>query len=73
MEAIITYLVANGGTILAALSAIIGGFSIIATLTPNQTDNKVINALLKVINFLAANFGNAKNDPNVGVIKKSEK
>jgi len=43
-------------------SSVVGSFALIATLTPNETDDKVVNILLKVINFLGANFGKAKND-----------
>ena len=39
----------------------------IAAMTANETDDKVVNAILKVINFLGMNIGTAKNDPNVGV------
>lgn len=50
--------------ILMALLSIVGGFAYIATLTPNTADDRFWAFILKAINFLAANFGNAKNaDP----------
>ena len=46
---------------------VIGAFSMIAALTANETDDKIVNYILKAINFLGFNFGTAKNDPTVGV------
>jgi hypothetical protein len=46
---------------------IVGAFSMIAAMTANETDDKIVNAILKVINVLGMNFGTATNDPNVGV------
>lgn len=40
----------------------IGAFSTIATITPNESDDKVSNCILKIINLLAMNFGKAKNE-----------
>ncbi len=50
---------------------IVGAFSMIAAMTANETDDKVVNAILKVINLLGMNFGTAANDPNVGVNRDS--
>ena len=46
---------------------IVGAFAMIAAITANETDDKVVNAILKVINLLGMNIGTARNDPNVGV------
>ena len=46
---------------------VVGAFAMIAAMTANETDDKVVNAILKVVNFLGMNFGTAKNDPSVGV------
>ena len=43
----------------------------IAAMTANETDDKIVNYILKTINFLGFNFGTAKNDPNVGVTKRA--
>lgn len=48
---------------------IVGAFSMIAAMTANQTDDKIVDYILKCINFLGFNFGTAKNDPNVGVTR----
>lgn len=43
-------------------TSVVGTFAIIATATPNKVDDDIIQVLMKVINFLGANFGKAKND-----------
>lgn len=44
---------------------VVGMFAMIASLTKNETDDKVIGYILKAINFLGFNIGAAKNDPAV--------
>ncbi len=44
---------------------VIGMFAMIASLTKNETDDKVIGYILKAINLLGFNIGAAKNDPAV--------
>lgn len=43
--------------------SVVGSFALIATQTPNKTDDKIIQSILDVINFLGGNFGKAKNTP----------
>jgi len=50
---------------------VVGAFSMIAAMTANDTDDKVVNYILKAINFLGFNFGTARNDPTVGVTAKT--
>ena len=38
-----------------------GGFSVLATMTPNSADNKVVDMVMRIVNFLGANVGKAKN------------
>ncbi len=59
----ITYITENWETLFSILTSVVGVFAMVATLTANESDNKVADILLKVINFLGANFGKAKNDP----------
>ena len=47
--------------LLDALFKIVGGAAIIATITPNKSDDKIIDWVLKIVNFAGANFGKAKN------------
>ena len=44
---------------------VVGFFSMLAALTKNETDDKVIGYILKGINMLGFNIGAAKNDPMV--------
>lgn len=39
----------------------VGLFSAVATLTPNKVDDKILQFLLDVVNFLGGNLGKAKN------------
>jgi hypothetical protein len=43
------------------LAELIGVFAVIATMTPNENDNKVADGLLKAVNFFGANLGKARN------------
>jgi len=51
----------NWDSILMAVGSIVGGFSVLATMTPNSADNKVVDMIMRVINLLGANIGKAKN------------
>ncbi len=43
--------------------AVVGSFALVASKTPNKSDDRIVQVILDVVNFLAANFGKAKNDP----------
>jgi len=43
--------------------AAIGLFALIATKTPNTSDDKIVQQILDVVNFFGGNFGKAKNTP----------
>ena len=40
----------------------IGGFSVLATMTPNRSVNLIGDLLCRVINVFGMNFGKAKNE-----------
>ena len=40
---------------------IIGVFAIIATQTPNKTDDKIVQSILNIVNAVGMNAGKAKN------------
>ena len=40
---------------------IVGVFAILATLTPNKADDKMVQMILNLINAFGANMGKAKN------------
>lgn len=41
--------------------AVVGAFALIATKTPNKTDDRILQVILDIINFLGANLGKSKN------------
>jgi hypothetical protein len=57
----VEFITENGPAIVEFAVQLVGAFAIIATMTRNDADNKIAAWLLKAINFLGANFGNAKN------------
>lgn len=46
---------------LQIVTSVIGTFSLIAAATPTKRDDRIVGKLLKVVDFLGANFGAAKN------------
>ena len=48
-------------TIVVLALAVFGGFSILAAITPNEADNKKVQAILTTINTLGMNVLKAKN------------
>ena len=56
MQDIIAWVVAHAGDILVAATTTIAAASAIANLTPSESDNKVIAAIAKVVNFVALNW-----------------
>jgi len=51
----------NSSSLIDIALKIVGSFAVIASLTPNVTDNKIADVLLRIINTLGFNIGNAKN------------
>ena len=46
---------------LALALSVCGTFSLVATRTPNQVDDKILQVFMDIINFAGANMGKAKN------------
>ena len=61
MSEIFTNLSTNLPQYLEVLTQVVGTFALVATLTPNNSDNAIADFLAKVVNFLAGNFGKSKN------------
>jgi len=38
-------------------TSVIGGFRVITTMTPNKVDDKIVNSLLKILNFASGAIG----------------
>lgn len=60
-EKMIEYLTSNASDLIQVLLQVCGAAAIVATLTPNTSDNTVIDFVLRALNGVAANFGKAKN------------
>ncbi len=43
------------------VTSLVGAAAVIATATPNKSDDRIVQVILDVVNFLGANFGKAKN------------
>lgn len=48
-------------TYLAAITGLVTAASVVTALTPTESDNKVVNVILRVLNVLALNVGKNKN------------
>ena len=57
-----TYIMSNWQAWLAAATSVVGSAAIVATLTPNKSDDKIVQKALSIINFIGANVGKAKNN-----------
>ncbi|MGL5726925.1 MAG: hypothetical protein ACRCYD_03605 [Plesiomonas sp.] len=49
------------GDLIEIASMVVAIASVIATMTPTPKDDGIIKTLTDILNFLALNFGNAKN------------
>ena len=58
------FLTGNMGQSVEILTQVVGVAALVATLTPNESDDKIVGFVLKVVNVLGANVGKASNDPN---------
>ena len=61
MSGVISYVMENYMQMLTAVGGIVGGFAVIASMTPNKSDDRIVQTILVMVNFLGANFGKAKN------------
>jgi hypothetical protein len=50
------WLVAHWQEVFVAVTAVVTAASAVANLTPTQADNKVVDAISRVVNALALNF-----------------
>lgn len=42
-------------------TSVVGSFALIAAATPTDRDDRIVGKLMKIVDFLGANFGAAKN------------
>jgi hypothetical protein len=57
----LTNIYANNGTLINAITGIVVAANAVTSCTKTNVDNKAINILLKILNFLSMNFGKNKN------------
>lgn len=55
MDTVLQFIVDYGPTVVAAVTALVTVASAAARLTPTQSDDKVVDAVLRILNFLALN------------------
>jgi len=56
------WILGNLGTIWAVLSSVVTIAAVVSAATPNTSDDAVVDILLKIVNKLGINVGNAAND-----------
>jgi len=47
--------------VVPVLATIVGGFAVLASMTPNRNDDRIVQFLLDIVNFMGANIGKAAN------------
>ena len=62
MSELVSFVASNYVSILSSIPSIVGGFAVLASLTPNKSDDRIVQIILDIVNFVGANFGKAKND-----------
>tara|TARA_R110002012_G_scaffold25715_3_gene84705 strand:+ start:1935 stop:2114 length:180 start_codon:yes stop_codon:yes gene_type:complete len=55
------WLLENTVYIFDIIFKVVGIFSVIATMTPNDADNQIADSLFRFVNLLGGNFGKASN------------
>ncbi len=61
MSDFFTWITDNKESVIGVLTGIVTVASIVATLTPNESDNKIVAKFSKVVSWLALNIGKAKS------------
>jgi len=61
MTELVTWITANFDSLVETVLHIVGAASIIASLTPNESDNAIVNAVYGLINLFGFNVGKAIN------------
>jgi hypothetical protein len=59
---LMTYIMSNWQAWFTVATSIIGTAALVATLTPNKADDRIVQWLLDIVNFVGANIGKAKNN-----------
>jgi len=62
MNEVFNWIVSNKETLIEILTGVVTVASLVAALTPNDSDNKVVRGINKVVSWLALNVGKAKSN-----------
>ena len=61
MSNLLHFIVENADKIIAAITAVIAAASAICAITPTPSDDKFVGKVYKLVEWLALNFGKAKD------------
>jgi len=61
MTELVTWVTENFSSLITIGTNFIGAFAIIASMTPNTSDNTIVDALYSLVNLFGFNIGNAAN------------
>ena len=61
MSDFFTWITDNKESVIGVLTGVVTIASIVATLTPNESANKIVDKFSKVVSWLALNIGKAKS------------
>ena len=56
------FIINNVDNFFSIATQIIGVFAVIASMTPNEADNQILDKAARLINVFGFNFGKAKNE-----------
>ena len=59
---IVSYVMRNWSLITDVVLKVVGAFAVIASMTPNDTDNRAAQMLADFVNLLGFNVGKARNE-----------
>jgi hypothetical protein len=57
----ITNIYANNGELINSITGVIVAANAVTACTKTTVDNKILNIVLKILNFMSMNFGHNKN------------
>jgi len=58
---LVDYVMGSWKELLEVMLGLVGVMGMVAVMTPNKSDDKLVQMLLDWVNFLGANVGKAKN------------
>tara|TARA_R100001163_G_C4971520_1_gene131231 strand:+ start:257 stop:442 length:186 start_codon:yes stop_codon:yes gene_type:complete len=59
---IVSYVMQNWSLITDVVLKVVGAFAVVASMTPNDTDNRAAQMLADLVNLLGFNVGKARNE-----------